>query len=173
MSRHLRNSSCSSAVQRPVALGMDLASRARAPPAALDGAFGPATVLDVNVAKSFFSAAALFIVLGVGGGGCSGRAGVKAAGFAGVAAIIELNLGGERVLPLKGVNRCGESAAGLRAMQDINTASLYVQVALCDATNTRAKIPAGTVNDLLSLYFQFVFQGSHSDKIHRPGAGDA
>merc|ERR1719240_2233685 len=60
----LRNSSCSSAVQRPVALGMDLASRARAPPAALDGAFGPATVLDVNDAKSFFSTAACSAVPG-------------------------------------------------------------------------------------------------------------
>ena len=134
MSRHLRNSSCSSAVQRPVALGMDLASRARALFWALLEVLGGASVLDVNVAKSFFSVAALFIVLGGGGGGCSGRAGVKAAGFAGVAAIIELNLGGERVLPLKGVNRCGESAAGLRAMQDINTASLYVQDALVVAT---------------------------------------
>ena len=46
----------------------------------------------------------------------------------------------ELVLPLKGEKRCGESAAGLRAMQDINTATLYVQDALCDATNTRRKI---------------------------------
>ena len=172
MSRHLRNSSCSSAVQRPVALGMDLASRARAPPAALDGAFGPATVLDVNVAKSFFSVAALFIVLGGGGGGCSGRAGVKAAGFAGVAAIIELNLGGERVLPLKGVNRCGESAAGLRAMQDINTASLYVQDALCDATNKAAKFRGPRPFRCTARFFNFFFQDSRSDTIHRQGAGD-
>ena len=40
------------------------------------------------------------------------------------------------VRPLKGEKRCGESAAGLRAMQDINTAILYVQDALCVATNT-------------------------------------
>ena len=152
---------------------MDLASRARAPPAALDGAFGPATVLDVNDAKSFFSAAAFATVLGAVVVVRAGAAGVMAAIPAGVGAFNFEGGLGRVALPLKGVNRCGESAAGLRAMQDINTASLYVQVALCDATNTRAKIPAGTVNDLLSLYFQFVFQGSHSDKIHRPGAGDA
>ena len=74
---------------------------------------------------------------GVGGGGCSGRAGVKAAGFAGGGAFIDINLGGGLVLPEKGEKRCGESAAGLRAMQDINTASLYVQDALVVATNTR------------------------------------
>ena len=138
MSRHLRNSSCSSAVQRPVALGMDLASRARAPPGALDGAFGPATVLDVNDAKSFFSAAALVMVLG---GAVvvvrAGAAGVMAAPPGG-GAFIDINFEFGLVLALKGVNRCGESAAGLRAMQDINTASLYVQDALCAATKNKA-----------------------------------
>ena len=139
MSRHLRNSSCSSAVQRPVALGMDLASRARAPFWALPGAFGPATVLDVNDAKSFFSAAALVMVPGVGAGVWSGRAGVRAAGFAGAAAIIEFNFEGERVLPLKGEKRCGESAAGFWAMQVINTATLYVQDALGDVISTKIR----------------------------------
>ena len=137
MSRHLRNSSCSSAVQRPVALGMDLASRARAPPAALDGAFGPATVLDVNDAKSFFSAAALAAVSGVGGGGCSGRAGVKAAGFAGGGAFIDINLGGGLVLPENGANRC---AAGFSASMDNferPERPCSVSDALCEATNTR------------------------------------
>ena len=115
MSRHLRNSSCSSAVQRPVALGMDLASRARAPVWALLGAFGPASVLDVNVGQSFFSAAALAAVSGVGILGCSGRAGVRAAGFAGVG-IIEFNLfAGGSVLPENGANRC---AAGFSASMD-------------------------------------------------------
>ena len=140
MSRHLRNSSCSSAVQRPVALGMDLASRARAPFWALPGPVGPATVLDVNVAKSFLSAAALVMVLG-------GAVVVVRAGAAGVMAAIPAGVGAfnfERglvlfVRPLKGENRCGESAAGLRAMQDINTASLYVQDALCEATNKAAE----------------------------------
>ena len=153
-----------------------MASRARAPPAALDGAFGPATVLDVNVAKSFFSVAALFVVGGGGGGGCSGRAGVKAAGFAGVAAIIELNLGGERVLPLKGVNRCGESAAGLRAMQDINTASLYVQDALVVATNTRHEADnfAASRSEGEPLgFFKMVFEGSRTGNVHRQGPWDA
>ena len=123
-----------------MALGMDLASRARAPPAALDGAFGPATVLDVNVAKSFFSAAAFATVLGAVVVVRAGAAGVMAAIPAGVGAFNFEGGRGGLVLPLKGVNRCGESAAGLRAMQDINTATLYVQDALCDATNTRRKI---------------------------------
>ena len=74
-------------------------------------------------------------MLGVGIVGCSGRAGVKAAGFAGGGALIDINLGGGLVLPEKGEKRCGESAAGLRAMQDINTATLYVRDALCVATN--------------------------------------
>ena len=55
---------------------------------------------------------------------------------AGVGAFVDINFEGGLALALKGVNRCGESAAGLRAMQDINTASLYVQDALCVATNT-------------------------------------
>ena len=135
MSRHLRNSSCSSAVQRPVALGMDLASRARAPPAALDGAFGPATVLDVNDAKSFFSAAACSAVPGAVVVLRAGAAGVMAAGPAGVGDFKDINLGRARVLPLKGEKRCGESAAGFWAMQVINTAILYVQDALDIATN--------------------------------------
>mmetsp|Transcript_5073 Transcript_5073/g.14366 ORF Transcript_5073/g.14366 Transcript_5073/m.14366 type:complete len:152 (-) Transcript_5073:30-485(-) len=124
MSRHLRNSSCSSAVQRPVALGMDLASRARAPPAALDGAFGPATVLDVNDANSFFSAAACSAVPGAVMVVRAGAAGVMAAGPAGAFSDIKLVVVGELVLPLKGEKRCGESAAGFWAMQVINTANL-------------------------------------------------
>ena len=136
MSRHLRNSSCSSAVQRPVALGMDLASRARALFWALLGAFGPATVLDVNEAESLFSAAAFATVLGAVVVVRAGAAGVMAAGPAGVGAIIDINLGGGLVLPLKGEKRCGESAAGFWAMQVINTAILYVQDALDIATNT-------------------------------------
>jgi len=109
---------------------MDLASRARALFWALLGALEPATVLDVNVAKSFFSAAACSAVPGAVAVLRAGAAGVRAAGFAGVG-LVDIKLA-ERglALPLKGVNRCGESAAGLRAMQDINTASVYVQDAL-------------------------------------------
>ena len=136
MSRHLRNSSCSSAVQRPVALGMDLASRARALFWALLGAFGPATVLDVNDAKSFFSAAAFATVLGAVVVVRAGAAGVMAAGPAGVGAFTDINLwAGGLVLSPKGEKRCGESAAGFWAMQVINTAILYVQDALDIATN--------------------------------------
>ena len=116
MSRHLRNSSCSSAVQRPVALGMDLASRARAPVWALLGAFGPASVLDVNVGQSFFSAAACSAVPGAVVVLRAGAAGVMAAMPAGVGGF---NFEGEHallVLPvLKGANRC---AAGFRASMD-------------------------------------------------------
>ncbi len=68
----------------------------------------------------------------------AGAEGVMAAP-AGVGAFIDINFEFGLVLALKGVNRCGESAAGLRAMQDINTASVYVQDALCEATNTRLK----------------------------------
>ena len=105
--------------------------------------------------------------------GCSGRAGVKAAGFAGVRAIIDLNFEGWLVLPEKGEKRCGESAAGLRAMQDINTAIFYVQDALGIATNTCLIFARRRTLKSSSVIFQFVFQGSHSDKIHRPGAGEA
>ena len=98
-----------------MALGMDLASRARAPVWALLEVFGGASVLDVNVGQSFFSAAACSAVFGVGIVGCSGRAGVKAAGFAGVG-IIEFNLfAGGSVLPENGANRC---AAGFSASMD-------------------------------------------------------
>merc|ERR1719337_541715 len=134
MSRHLRNSSCSSAVQRPVALGMDLASRARAPPA-LDGAFGPATVLDVNDANSFFSAAACSAVPGAVVVLRAGAAGVMAAMAAGVGGFNFEDLVVEGlVLPLKGEKRCGESAAGFWAMQVINTANLplFESVGGCD-----------------------------------------
>ena len=94
-----------------MALGMDLASRARALFWALLGAFGPATVLDVNDAKSFFSAAALAAVLGAVVVVRAGAAGVMAAGFAGVG-LVDVNLA-ERgsVLPLKGVNRCAAGSA--------------------------------------------------------------
>ena len=113
------------------------------------------------------------MVLGVGAGVWSGRAGVRAAGFAGAAAIIEFNFEGERVLALKGVNRCGESAAGLRAMQDINTASVYVQEALWIATKNKLfSRAAGTLNFCI-VFFKLVFQGSHSDKIRRQGPLDA
>ena len=77
--------------------------------------FGGASVLDVNVGQSFFSAAACSAVFGVGIVGCSGRAGVRAAGSAGVG-IVELNLfAGGSVLPEKGANRC---AAGFSASMD-------------------------------------------------------
>ena len=62
----------------------------------------------------------------------AGAAGVMAAMAAGVGGF---NFVGELVcvlvLPLKGEKRCGESAAGFWAMQVINTASVYVQDALC------------------------------------------
>merc|ERR1719247_715613 len=104
---------------------MDLASRARAPAAALDGAFGPATVLGVNVAKSFFSAAACSAVPGAVVVVRAGAAGVMAAMAAGVGGFnLEGWSAGELVLPLKGEKRCGESAAGFWAMQVINTANL-------------------------------------------------
>jgi len=103
---------------------MDLASRARAPPAALDGAFGPATVLDVNDANSFFSAAACSAVPGAVVVLRAGAAGVMAAMAAGVGGFNFEGLAGELVLPLKGEKRCGESAAGFWAMQVINTANL-------------------------------------------------
>ena len=131
MSRHLRNSSCSSAVQRPVALGMDLASRARAPVWALLEVFGGASVLDVNVGQSFFSAAACSAVPGAVVVLRAGAAGVMAAGPAGVGAFTDINLVEGLVLPEKGEKRCGDSAAGFWAMQVINTASVYVQDALC------------------------------------------
>ena len=166
MSRHLRNSSCSSAVQRPVALGMDLASRARALFWALLGAFGPATVLDVNDAKSFFSAAAFATVLGAVVVVRAGAAGVMAAMASGVGAFNFVGGELECVLPLKGEKRCGESAAGLRAMQDINTATLYVRDALVVATKNRLFCPRRTLKTQ-THFFQFVFQGSHADNIRR------
>jgi hypothetical protein len=134
---------------------MDLASRARALFWALLGAFGPATVLDVNVAKSFFSAAALFIVLG--GAVVVLRAGAEGvmAAPAGVGAFIDINFEGGLALALKFVNRCGESAAGLRAIQDINTATLYVQDSLCEATNKaaeRLKNGAAGLNLLVPIF---------------------
>jgi len=155
---------------------MDLASRARALFWALLGALEPATVLDVNVAKSFFSAAACSAVPGAVAVLRAGAAGVRAAGFAGVG-LVDIKLA-ERglALPLKGVNRCGESAAGLRAMQDINTASLYVQDALVVATNTRHEADnfAASRSEGEPLgFFKMVFEGSHTDNVHRQGPRDA
>jgi len=92
-------------------LGMDLASRARAPPAALDGAFGPATVLDVNDAKSFFSAAAFATVLGAVVVVRAGAAGVMAAIPAGGGAFIDINFDFGGVEPLKGAKRCAAGSA--------------------------------------------------------------
>jgi len=104
---------------------MDLASRARAPVWALLGAFGPASVLDVNVGQSFFSAAPCSAVPGAVVVLRAGAAGVMAAMAAGVGGFnLEGLLAGELVLPLKGEKRCGESAAGFWAMQVINTANL-------------------------------------------------
>ena len=128
-------------------------------PRNLLGPFGPATVLDVNDAKSFFSAAAFATVLGAVVVVRAGAAGVMAAGPAGVGALTDINLVGECVLPLKGEKRCGESAAGLRAMQDINTASLYVQDALRDATNSAAFFAPGRTLLDPSTIFQFLFPG--------------
>jgi len=99
--------------------------------------FGGASVLDVNVGQSFFSAAACSAVPGAVVVLRAGAAGVMAAGPAGVGAFTDINLvGGGLVLSLKGEKRCGESAAGFWAMQVINTAILYVQDALDIATNT-------------------------------------
>ena len=81
-------------------------------------------------------------MFGVGIVGCSGRAGVRAAGFAGAAAIIEFNFEEGLVLPLKGEKRCGDSAAGFWAMQVINTAILYVQDALRGSFNPSKKCGA-------------------------------
>jgi len=95
---------------------MDLASRARAPVWALLEVFGGASVLDVNVGQSFFSAAACSAVFGVGIVGCSGRAGVKAAGSAGVGAFTDINFDfGLVPAPEKGAKRC---AAGFSASMD-------------------------------------------------------
>ena len=58
------------------------------------------------------------------------------------------------MLPLKGVNRCRGSAAGLRAMQDINSESLC-QDAL-GATNTEgAKKPREAVKRLVGFFKLF------------------
>ena len=116
MSRHLRNSSCSSAVQRPVALGMDLASRARAPVWALLDVFGGASVLDVNLVISLIAPlAARAAVVAEAAVGCSGRAGVRAAGGAGTW-FSDIKLFDEGLLvPEKGAKRC---AAGFSASMD-------------------------------------------------------
>jgi len=95
---------------------MDLASRARAPVWALLEVFGGASVLDVNVGQSFFSplAARAAVVAGAAVG-CSGRAGVRAAGGAGTCSSGDINLVGVFVEPEKGAKRC---AAGFSASMD-------------------------------------------------------
>jgi hypothetical protein len=113
---------------------MDLASRARAPVWALLEVFGGASVLDVNVGQSFFSAAACSAVPGAVVVLRAGAAGVMAAGPAGVGAFTDINLVEGLVLPEKGEKRCGDSAAGFWAMQVINTANLplFESVGGCD-----------------------------------------
>ena len=112
---------------------MDLASRARAPVWALLEVFGGASVLDVNVVRSLVGAlAARAAVIAGAAVGCSGRAGVRAAGGAGTW-FSDITFDDEGLLvPLKGEKRC---AAGFSARQDMRRTdwrTLYVQNALGD-----------------------------------------